>query len=172
MSERAIRLLIVDDEDSFRIPLAERLPRYLPGCTIAHARNGDEALREVKQAREEFDVVLIDQVLLPPPDGIEVMRRIRGLYPAIQAIVFTGWETEAGLEALRAGAYRYIAKSSFDIEELSLLIRATVEHRQLVRQSWLARAVQAATATIGTSICPASMSCGTRSSRNMLVESG
>jgi len=150
MSEEAIRLLIVDDEDSFRIPLAERLPRYLSGCTIAHARNGDEALQQVRQARGKFDVALIDQVLLQPPDGIEVMRRIRELYPRIQAIILTGWETDAGLEALRAGAYRYIPKSSLSLEELAFLIQIAVEHRRLVQQSWLARAVEMSSALQGT----------------------
>jgi len=150
MSEEAIRLLIVDDEDSFRIPLAERLSRYLPGCKIAHARSSDEALQQVRRAHGQFDVALIDQVLLKPPDGIEVMRRIRGLYPSIQAIIFTLWGLEAGLEALRAGAYRYIPKSSLTVEELAFLIQIAVEHRRLVQQSWLARAVEMSSALQGT----------------------
>jgi GAF domain-containing protein/CheY-like chemotaxis protein len=133
-----LRLLIVDDDPSFLREMTPRLRRFLGECEITTALNGMQAVDLVAAQPDGFDVALIDQVLDPPPDGIEVMQVLREAIPYIPVIIMTGWGLGGGLEALRAGAYRYIAKG-FSVEELAYMVRAAAEHQRLMRQSWLGR---------------------------------
>lgn len=146
--EKPIRVLLVDDEDSFRLPLAERLPKYLGGCKTVEVRNGEEAIQAVSERECAFDVALIDYALHPGKNGVEVMQEIQRRCPHVQTILFTGWgiEPEIGLEALRSGAYRYISKASFSVEELAITIRMAVEHQQLEQRAWLAKVLETSSA--------------------------
>ena len=64
-----MRVLIVEDEDTIAVPLAEGLERE--GFEVARAANGAEAL-----AAPEPDIVLLD-LRLPDMDGLDVCRRLR-----------------------------------------------------------------------------------------------
>jgi len=130
MSEQNIRVLIVDDEESFRKPLVERLQR-LYNFQVDDAENGNKALH-LLDTRGRYDVVLIDQVLEGGIDGLELLKRVKSGYPSTQVIVFTGWPDkmqEQGVNVLRQGAYRYFAKP-FNLEELALTIRFAAEEIQ------------------------------------------
>ncbi len=141
--EKCVRVLIVDDDESFRRPLAERLPKFLKeGCEVEAVKNGEEAIQAVIESEGGYDVALIDQVLYPPPDGIEVMRRIKELCPYIQVIIFTGWEMDSGLEALREGAYRYMSKSSFNVEELAIMVEMAAEYQRLMKRGLLTKVLE------------------------------
>ncbi len=146
--EECIRVLIVDDEDSYRLPLKERLSKFLKECVLEDVTNGDEARQAAAARNGGYDVALIDQVLSPPPDGIEVMRELKETCPYIQVIMLTGWELDAGLEALRAGAYRYISKSSLNVEELALMIQMAAEHRRLKKRGWQAKVLETSSALL------------------------
>lgn len=138
MSEEQLRVLVVDDEESFRVPLRRHLEnafRY----AVDDAACSEGALRHVAQAERAYDVALIDDLLLPGPGaepqlvGIDLMRRIRQESPDTECIVLTGWGMDRALEALRAGAYRYLAKPP-NLDELGMTIRMAAEHRHLKRQ--------------------------------------
>jgi DNA-binding response OmpR family regulator len=64
-----VRILLVEDEDSIAVPLAEALRRE--GFEVERAATGGEALR----AREP-DLVLLD-LRLPDLDGLDVCRSLR-----------------------------------------------------------------------------------------------
>ena len=66
------RLLIVEDDEGIRVPLARALERE--GYEVDGVGDGEEALRHA--AATEHDLVLID-VGLPGVDGLEVCRRLR-----------------------------------------------------------------------------------------------
>ena len=130
MTDRPIKLLIVDDEDSLRAPLAKWLVDE-HGYQVEAASDGPEAL-ELVEAKGCFDVVLLDYLLPAPYNGLTLMQKIKeGCTDATAFILFTGWglDAQVGVEALRAGAYRYLAKP-FDREELAILIQSIVEMRQ------------------------------------------
>jgi PAS domain S-box-containing protein len=138
MDEEPLRVLLVDDEWSLREPLAKYLAG--PPCHfhVDPAADAGEALDRVARAERPYDVALIDDLLSsepeaePEPIGIDLMRQIRAHSPATECIVFTGWGMDRALEALRAGAYRYLAKPA-DRGELGVTIRMAAEH------SWLRR---------------------------------
>jgi len=116
-----IRVLLVDDEESFRKPMVERLTAR--GFQVDEAASGPEALTRVQDCGGNYQVAVIDQVM-GPPNGIETMQRLHQLYPAIEVIIFTGWGDMApGEKAMELGAYRYMGKPVSNIDELALNIR-------------------------------------------------
>ncbi|GAB4531457.1 MAG: hypothetical protein Kow0063_10710 [Anaerolineae bacterium] len=130
MSERPIQVLIVDDEDALRAPLARWLADEYD-YVVETASDGTEALALV-ESKGCFDVVLIDYLLPRPYNGLDLMKQIKErCFGASDFILFTGWglEPRVGIEALKAGAYRYLAKP-FDQEELAILIQSIVEMRR------------------------------------------
>lgn len=119
MSE-PIRVLLVDDEESFRIPMMERLTQR--GFQVEEAASGPESLVRARSCGGDYDVAIIDQVM-GPPNGIETMRQLHQLYPAIEVIILTGWgDMEPGEKAMEMGAYRYMSKP-VSVKELALNIR-------------------------------------------------
>jgi len=134
MSQQIVHLLIVDDEESIRIPLADHLQ------TIYHyhvdtARDGQGALQFLDKYQGQYDVALIDQVLEGDINGIDLLRQIKSTYPEIQVIMFTGWGMKDGIEALRQGAYRYFAKP-FNLEELAMTISFAAEKKIMTSQNF------------------------------------
>jgi GAF domain-containing protein len=130
MCDRPIHVLIVDDEESLRAPLAKWLVKEY-GYIVETTAHGEEALG-LLEAKGCFDVVLLDYLLPPPYNGLELMKEIqRRCFDPPGFILFTAWglDAQVGVEALRAGAYRYLAKP-FDREELAILIQSIVEMRQ------------------------------------------
>lgn len=129
MSQDHLRLLLVDDENSLREPLARHLELEF-GFEVNVAANYEQAMELVVGDAGLFDVALIDRLLIPPPDGIQLMRDIKASYPDIECIIATGWGTEDRQLALQEGAFRYIEKP-FDLEELAALIRAAAQQARL-----------------------------------------
>jgi DNA-binding NtrC family response regulator len=135
MRGQPLRVLLVDDEASLREPLAKYLRREC-GYYVDTAANGEEALARIEGAQGQYDVALVDNLLMPGPDlepeplGIKLMAEIKALYPHIEFILFTAWGMDSGLEALRAGAYRYVRKP-FNVEELAVMIEHAAEYQRL-----------------------------------------
>jgi GAF domain-containing protein/CheY-like chemotaxis protein len=144
MSEERLRVLLVDDEDSFRVSLQQYLVRTF-GYEVDEAAMPAKARERVETAARPYDVALVDDLLIPEPGakpqhiGIELIEDIRRRSPETECIVLTGWGKDRELAALEAGAYRYLAKP-FDSEELALLIRTAA---QQVRLRAIGRAILA-----------------------------
>ena len=100
------RVLIVDDERGMRITLREFLVE--DGHDVRTAPDADEALTIINE--NEIDVVVTD-IILPKVTGVRLLQEIRKLAPDIQVILVTGEPTvETASEALRSGAFDYLAK--------------------------------------------------------------
>lgn len=105
MSEKTT-ILVVDDEEVVQ----RSYVRALAGehCSVESVWNGEEALRVMN--KEPIDVVLLDQ-RMPGMDGMTVLRAIKENWPESEVIVITGYPAiDAAKEAVRLGAYDYIAK--------------------------------------------------------------
>ena len=110
---KKLRVLLVDDEEEFVETLADRLK--LRDLEASTAHNGEEALSVVK--KEEPDVIVLD-LKMPGIDGIEVLRRVKKAYPAVEVIILTGHGSEKDEEAARSlGAFDYI-KKPVDLDKL------------------------------------------------------
>jgi DNA-binding NtrC family response regulator len=124
-----IRMLLVDDEDDFRITLANRLK--LRKIDITDAASGSEAINLVKQ--KPFDVAVID-VKMPGIDGIETLAEIKKIDPSIEVIMLTGHASiESGMESMKIGAYDYVMKPC-DIDELLTKTADAYQHKLLLEK--------------------------------------
>ncbi len=100
------RILVVDDEEIVR--LAHLRVLQSAHCSVEVVANGAEALQALEQ--QAFDVVLLD-LRMPGIDGMSVLRTLKQRWPETAVIVITGYPSiETAKEAVRLGAYNYLAK--------------------------------------------------------------
>ncbi|MCE5334904.1 MAG: sigma-54 dependent transcriptional regulator [Desulfobacteraceae bacterium] len=126
----SLDILIVDDEPFQREMLRDFLLK--DGHRIAEAANGETALQLI--SRNYFDLVLLD-FRMPGLSGLETLKEIKRINPLIDAVMVTAYGTvETAVEAMHAGARDYVTKP-IDLEELSILVNRTAEHRLLLREN-------------------------------------
>jgi DNA-binding NtrC family response regulator len=114
-----LKLLLVDDEESFVKILSKRLGRR--NIDVSTAMSGVEAIQALRKV--DFDVALLD-LKMEDMDGLEVLKIFKKMYPKMQVIILTGHESEhAAQEGIKYGAFAYIAKPS-DFEELINTIKS------------------------------------------------
>ncbi|MFH1488050.1 MAG: response regulator, partial [Pseudomonadota bacterium] len=124
--QKTIRLLLVDDEDDFRLAIARRLTKR--GIVPEHAETGEKCLAVLKS--KPMDVVVLD-VKMPGMGGIEVLNLIKKEYPNIEVILLTGHSaTNDGVEGIKSGAFDYLTKP---IELEHLLSKITQAHEKILR---------------------------------------
>lgn len=138
MAEGTARILIVDDEPSLREYLGIALERE--GYEVGKAESGEEARRLLEE--DAYDLALVD-LRMPGADGLEVLRRAKGVDPTLMVMMMTAYSTvETAVEAMKEGAFDYLIKP-FKTEVLKAQIRRALEHRALHRENvWLRREVE------------------------------
>jgi len=101
-----IKTLVVDDDERFASNMVKLLRTQDIDASVAP--NGAVALEIL--AREAIDVVLLD-MKMPAPSGVETMRRIRDLGTTAQVIFLTGHASvDEALAGLNLGAFDYVLK--------------------------------------------------------------
>ncbi|MGA8809874.1 MAG: sigma-54 dependent transcriptional regulator [Thermoanaerobaculia bacterium] len=121
-----MNLLIVDDEASLRDFLS--IVFEDEGWRVETAGSVAEARAAV--AKNEPDLILCD-LMLPDGSGIDLLREVKTATPSIAVVMITAHtSTKSAVEALKAGAFDYIAKP-FDIDELKIIVRNAVERKEL-----------------------------------------
>ncbi|MFB3816372.1 MAG: response regulator [Candidatus Methylomirabilales bacterium] len=126
----AERVLIVEDDAGTREGLSFHLRRL--GFDVSAAPDGPAALAAIHDRPP--DVLLLDLKLPGEMDGIQVLRSAREVAPRVGAIVMTGHPSaETTVQALRLGAYDYVAKP-FDLGAMSRVLAKLVEKLRWERQ--------------------------------------
>jgi DNA-binding NtrC family response regulator len=121
-----IKVLIVDDEEAFVSPLANRLS--VRDMEVLTAYSGPEGLKKLEE-NPDLDVVLLD-VRMPVMDGIEALKRIKAEHPIVEVIMLTGFGTvETAVEGMKLGAFHFFLKPA-EIEELVAKIQDASEQRR------------------------------------------
>ncbi len=124
-----IRILIVDDNEVFRLPLQRALEAA--GFEVIAVPSAEDALDVLDGST--VDVLLTDQ-RLPRMDGVQLITRVKATHPAMGIIAMTAYGTiESAVEARRRGADDYLVKP-FEVPDL---LRAL--HRALDQQKSPAR---------------------------------
>lgn len=123
-------ILIVDDEATAVENLAHvcnKLGHQVTTCT-----NGADAI-EVIQAKR-VDVVLTD-LRMKHVDGMAVLLKASDIDPDIAVILITGFATlDSAVEAMKAGAFHYIAKP-FRLDEVREVVAKAIEFVALKREN-------------------------------------
>jgi DNA-binding NtrC family response regulator len=119
-------VLIVDDEKPIRRILSMLLTEHRHRVT--DVGSGEEALAVLPEAKP--DLVLLD-LKLPGMDGLETLKRLRELSPRLDVVMMTAFGTiGSAVEAMRRGAFDYVAKP-FDNDELLMVVDRALEVRRL-----------------------------------------
>jgi DNA-binding NtrC family response regulator len=129
MNERA-NVLIVDDEESICDSMSQVLRKE--GHSVRLAAEGKEALRLFDN--EAFQVVFLD-LKLPGMRGMDILSRIREASPETPVIIITGYASiESAVEAMKRGAFDYMAKP-FTAEEVRVVTKRALESRRLIYEN-------------------------------------
>lgn len=108
MTERPVRVLIVDDHEVVRLGLISLLQRRFQ--VVGEAATAADAVRMARQVQP--DVVIMD-VRLPDGNGVEACREIRGERPETKVIMLTSYaDDEAVYGSIMAGASGYLLKQT------------------------------------------------------------
>src|ERR1041385_1897028 len=123
-------ILLVDDDATVQKTLAAFFASR--GWTVHRASDGIAGLAVFE--REQPDVVVLD-VHMPGPSGIEVLRALLTRDPDATAIMLTGHgDIEMSVEAMRIGAETFLTKPT-ELEPLELAAQRAREKRTLRRQA-------------------------------------
>lgn len=116
-----IRLLIVEDDELFRLGLSVRLKQEENLEIVAEAIDGETAVELTNQHLP--DVILLD-VGLPGIGGVEACRQIKQQHPKIPILILTShFQTQLIERLVSAGASGYCLKG-IDAETLILALRS------------------------------------------------
>jgi two-component system response regulator AtoC len=119
----APHILVVDDEPGMRRYLQTVLE--LDSYRVSTACDGEEALAKLQ--RDQPDVVLLDMVM-PGPDGLETLRRIRETRPTTKVVMLSCVrDTRKVAMAMRLGAHDYLSKP-VQKEEMDDVLRFCLEN--------------------------------------------
>jgi two-component system NtrC family response regulator len=122
-------ILIVDDEPNYQIVLAELLKDE--GYEVFTADSGVAGLPIVHST--DLDLVLSD-MKMPGMDGIEFLAKIKEFNRELPVILITAYaEVEKAVEAMRLGAFTYLAKP-FSNQQLLASATKAIEHYGLIRE--------------------------------------
>ena len=107
------KILLVDDEIIFTNNMSKLLTSR--GYIVTAVNNGESAIRALEE--KDFDVVVLD-LKMPGMDGITTLKEIKKLEIFTETLILTGHgSVDTALEAIKIGAYDYLAKPC-EIDEL------------------------------------------------------
>ena len=119
---RPMKIGVIDDE----MIVCERLRPMLEknGFHVETFTDSKTALERISE--ERFNILITD-IKMSPPDGIEILNFIRTHYPETRVIVITGFATvETARAAMKGGAVDFIAKP-FRMSQLRDLVLKTAD---------------------------------------------
>jgi DNA-binding NtrC family response regulator len=140
----SLRILVAEDDE----PMRDLMVRVLgdEGYDVCAVRDGAQALARL-EGPERIDLIVSD-LRMPGVDGMEVLRQAMARRLHQPFILMTAFASvESAVQAMREGAYHYIAKP-VDIEDLVEIVAGAAER---VRQQ---RAAEAGVGPGGTSFFP------------------
>lgn len=126
MSKLTTRILFIDDEESLREVIRHLLESK--GYQLTLAADGKSARKQI--ASEKYDIAFVDYYL-PDENGLQLLQVIKSASPGTDVVIMTGFASiEMAVEAMRLGAYDYIAKPFEPEKLLSVLEKISEKQRQ------------------------------------------
>ncbi len=124
-------ILIVDDEPDI-LALLSRIIKEETDHSVTTEKHPEKVPAIVEQ--KHFDLVILD-LKMPKINGIELLRKIKGIQPDISAVIMTAYASiETAVDAIREGAFDYLTKP-FQRERLLLIIDKVMQWRSMVSEN-------------------------------------
>jgi len=124
------KILVVDDEKIALNNLVYILKKE--SYEVTGTQSGPRALTLLEE--QEFDLILTD-LKMEKVDGMQILTRSRELYPDTEVLMITGYATvDSAINAMKAGAYHYIAKP-FKLDEVRKVVREALEKKKLKQEN-------------------------------------
>ena len=124
------KVLVVDDEVGMLTLLRNYLTRE--GYEVHTAPSGETALQFLEEG--DFAVVLTD-LRMGGMDGLALVRAIHATRPETQVVLMTAFGgIDIAVEAIKAGAYHFVAKP-VKLPEVGALVRKALTERDLRREN-------------------------------------
>jgi two-component system, NtrC family, nitrogen regulation response regulator GlnG len=116
---------IVDDDRSIRWVFEKALGRE--GIAFSSFASAQEALDALRAGPPQ---VLVSDIRMPGPSGLELLHTVKEKHPAVPVIVMTAYsDLESAVAAFQGGAYEYLPKP-FDVDQAVDLIRRALDESQ------------------------------------------
>ncbi|MFH1060448.1 MAG: sigma-54 dependent transcriptional regulator [Pseudomonadota bacterium] len=145
------RILVVDDEEVALKAMRRILEK--DGHQVSTYQNPVRALERLEQ--EEFDLLLADLMMPPYIDGLELMAAAKRIWPRLEVVLITGYASlPNAVEAMKRGAFNYLAKPVDPAELRRLVEQALAQHRLRQAATCAASATGAAGAMAGPERAP------------------
>lgn len=123
---KGYKVLIVEDDKKMNQGLVHIISKE--GYIVESVDSGEKALEKIKDT--QFDLIISD-LKLPGIDGMELLKATKKYDINILFVIITAYGTvDTAVSAMKEGAEDYILKP-FDMEELRLVVKKTMEKREL-----------------------------------------
>jgi len=134
MMTKMPRILVVDDEAAMRQSLRDWLME--DDYEVDLASSGKDAISMARDG--SWDIILLD-LKMPGMDGLETMSRLKKMIPETEILMMTAYGSiDTAVQAMKEGAFDYLVKP-FDPDEIDMLIKKIVAHKELVLENILLR---------------------------------
>lgn len=131
-------ILVVDDDLAVRDSL-DMILSY-ENYEVYKASDAKEALEQLKKYHEEIELALLD-IKMPGMDGLELLERMKQLYPEIVVIMISGNADIAhAVQATKKGAYDFLEKP-LDQNRILITIQNALKSRKLAEQNVVLRKI-------------------------------
>jgi signal transduction histidine kinase len=128
--ENQPKVLIIDDEEAGRFGLRRALSSQ--GYLLDEAEDGMTGWEKIESFRPD---VIVSDINMPGMDGMTLLRRVNQREEPPLVVLITAYGSEQiAIEALRSGAYDYVAKP-FEVVELRRAVSSAVERQRLLREN-------------------------------------
>jgi putative nucleotidyltransferase with HDIG domain len=129
-TDKAERILIVDDEESVRNVLYRTLSPVYPNCGTSHS--AFDALNKIKN--DQYSLVISD-VMMPGMSGVELLRFVKKHDADIAVMMITGvMDINTAVDCMQIGAYDFISKP-FELGAIHRAVERALERRRLLLEN-------------------------------------
>ncbi len=127
-----IKILLMDDEETIRNVSGEMLTYF--GYQVSLARDGQEAIRLYKEAKENgegFGVVIMDLTIPGGLGAMETMAVLRQIDPEIKAIITSGYANDQVMADYQKYGFSGVVTKPYKVNELNEVLVKIIDQKQL-----------------------------------------
>jgi two-component system invasion response regulator UvrY len=123
------RILLADDHAMFREGVKQLLTNTTEFVVVDEADDAAQVIQKVQQTK--CDVVILD-ISMPGRDGIEVLKQIRQINPALHVLILSMYpEDQYAFRAIKAGASGYLTKNKASSELIEAIRKVALGRKYI-----------------------------------------